>query len=336
MGKEISLFSRYSQGENRTTNYCLLIFKLLYEENPTFLSDLMETLVGEEEVSEAIGVEFTQQRKYDDTIPDGVITQPSLDVFVEAKKGSHFSDSQLRRHVEALDGLGEGVKLLLCLGKLESDNEAQFDEIRDYCHDELDDRVIVGAASYEELASSLELQGLPKNLLEIVTEFRNYLDEEDLLPSWRTRLDLVNCAKNLDDVVRDRIYMCPARGGAYSHKRSKYFGAYKNKAAQYVAHIDAVVDLRDGEQPEFKWKNRNVNEEELLERARSVRQRRRSEDEAATRVFLLGELHDTEFRKDTKYGMQGSKQYFDLSELDVEGAEELAGALRGMKWSDFD
>ena len=27
MGKEISLFSGYSQGENRTTNYCLLVLR---------------------------------------------------------------------------------------------------------------------------------------------------------------------------------------------------------------------------------------------------------------------------------------------------------------------
>jgi len=33
MTRAISLFSGYSQGENRTTNYCLLLLKMLYEEN---------------------------------------------------------------------------------------------------------------------------------------------------------------------------------------------------------------------------------------------------------------------------------------------------------------
>ena len=44
MGKAISLFSGYSQGENRTTNYCLLILKLLYEENPKLLGDVLNSL----------------------------------------------------------------------------------------------------------------------------------------------------------------------------------------------------------------------------------------------------------------------------------------------------
>lgn len=333
MGKEISLFSRYSQGENRTTNYCLLIFKLLYEENPSFLSELMENLIGEEEVSEAIGVEFTQQQRYADSIPDGVISQPPLDVFLETKEGSHFSHDQLRRHVDALYDEGKGVRLLLCLGKLESEDDRQFEAIETYCEQELDGLVLVAHASYEKLADSLELSGLPKNLMQVVGEFRSYLDEENLLPSWRTRLDVVNCARNLEMVVKDRIYMCPARGGAYSHRRSKFFGAYKDKAAQYVAEIEAVVDLSDEEPPEFKWKNREVEEEAALERARSARERRRPEDEPATRVFLLGEFFDTEFLKDTKHGMQGSKQYFDVSLLQAEDARALAEELRGRAWS---
>lgn len=335
MSEPISLFSRYSQGENRTTNYCLLLFKLLYESNPAFLSELFDVLIGEEEVSEAIGVEFTQQKRYSGTIPDGVLSQPSLNVFIEAKEGAHFSSDQLQRHADALYEEGDGVRLLMCLGKLEGNYESGFDEIRSYCSEELDGGVTVGIASYEELASALDLSGLPKNLTRIVTEFRNYLDEEGLLPSWQTRLDLVNCARNIELVVEDRIYMCPARGGAYSHKRSKYFGAYKNKAAQCVAHIDAVVDLSDEDPPEFKWQNREIDQDEALERARAARQRRRSEKEPATRVFLLGEPYSTRFVKDSKYEMQGSKQYFDVASLGVENVEELADELNGRTWSEF-
>lgn len=333
MGKEISLFSRYSSGENRTTNYCLLMFRLLYEENPIFFSDLMEGLVGEEEVSNAVGVEFEQQGRYGDSVPDGIITQSSLTIFIEAKEGGSFSDSQLRRHADALDGQSGGVKLLLCLGKFETESRPQLDDIREYCRSDLDGRVSFVDASYEELLSSLELEGLPKNLQEIAEEFRDYLDQEDLLSSWQHRLDVVNCAKWPEGVIEDRIYMCPATGGAYSHKRSRYFGMYKDKAAQYVAEIQAVVDLRDDEDPQFKWKNRDVEDEALLERARSARARRRGADESATRVFLLGKLHDTDFQKRTEGGMIGSKQYFDISELDVQDAEELAEAVRGEPWS---
>jgi hypothetical protein len=52
-------------------------------------------------------------------------------------------------------------------------------------------------------------------------------------------------------------------------------------------------------------------------------------------VFLLGDLFQTEFVKDSKGGMWVSKQYFDISSLKIRTAEELANALRGKNWSDI-
>ncbi len=46
MSKNIRLFSNYVQRENQTTNYCLLILKLLYEENPKFLSEVLSDIIG--------------------------------------------------------------------------------------------------------------------------------------------------------------------------------------------------------------------------------------------------------------------------------------------------
>ena len=62
MSKPITLFSGYSQKENRITNYCLLILKMLYEENPKYLSEALGQLAGED-VSSYVGVQFRQQEK---------------------------------------------------------------------------------------------------------------------------------------------------------------------------------------------------------------------------------------------------------------------------------
>ena len=53
------------------------------------------------------------------------------------------------------------------------------------------------------------------------------------------------------------------------------------------------------------------------------------------RVFLLGEPHETDFRKDSKGGMVGSKQYFDIGELAPEDSRDLAEKLKGRSWSDL-
>lgn len=55
MSKPISLFSGYSQSENRTTNYCLLMLKMLYDESPRFLGQVLGALASVD-VSGKIGV----------------------------------------------------------------------------------------------------------------------------------------------------------------------------------------------------------------------------------------------------------------------------------------
>jgi hypothetical protein len=55
-----------------------------------------------------------------------------------------------------------------------------------------------------------------------------------------------------------------------------------------------------------------------------------------TRVFLPGTLYDvTGCQRDSPRGMQGSKQYFDIGHLNVDGAESLARALSGKTWSEI-
>jgi len=54
MGSDITLFSGYSQKENRTTNYGLLVLKMLYEENPKFLGEVLSNLV-DEELADVVG-----------------------------------------------------------------------------------------------------------------------------------------------------------------------------------------------------------------------------------------------------------------------------------------
>jgi len=53
------------------------------------------------------------------------------------------------------------------------------------------------------------------------------------------------------------------------------------------------------------------------------------------RVFVLGDLHDTDFKKPTPGGMFGAKKYFDIRSLQVEDAKDLADKLNGKSWGNF-
>jgi hypothetical protein len=118
MSKRITLFSGYSQKENRVTNYCLLILKMLYEENPKYLGQVLTALIGEN-VADRVGVSFRQQEKKKSSVPDGLIVQAALTVYLETKNYDWFYDAQVGNHLEGLNREDPGMKVLLAVGKFD-------------------------------------------------------------------------------------------------------------------------------------------------------------------------------------------------------------------------
>ncbi len=318
MSHQITLFSGYSQRENRTTNYCLLILKMVYEENPKFLAEVMTTLVGEE-LGERIGVKFHQQEKKASSVPDGLILQPAFTIYIETKNVDWFYDAQLENHLAALDAETPGFKVLIALSAFEGEEGDCFLKIRALCESRYKSSIAFERVSFDDFVQALNLPHLPKNLADAVADFRDYLDEQDLLPSWEARLDVVNCAGLPNDILTENVYMCPATGGAYNHAKCKYFGMYRGKRVEKVAIIEAVVDLEDDDNARVKWHIAPGRDADFIQQARTKLQKIRETRprQYPLRVFLLGPLHDTDFRKDTAGGMFGSKQYFNVAALDA-------------------
>jgi hypothetical protein len=194
--------------------------------------------------------------------------------------------------------------------------------------------VAFAAVSFEQFLQALKLSYLPKNLGDAIADLEEYMNEENLLPSWKYYLDVVNCRISFDDVLQYQIYVCPATDGSYNHRRSLYFGMYRNKRVEHIAKIEAVVDLESEESFSIKWKNIDKSDLELVEIARS----RRSQIDNSwypARVFILADLHPTDFMKASPGGMQSSKQYFDISQLNIINAEDLAHKLTGKTWENY-
>jgi hypothetical protein len=335
MSKPISLFSGYSQRENRVTNYCLLILKMLYEENPKYLGEVLSTLCGEDFASH-VGISFRQQERRGLSILDGLIVQHPFTIYIETKNYDWFYDDQLERHLAALNEEVAGEKILLALGNFETDDPNRFKHVRTICDTQYRKSILFRAVAFEDLAGALAIPGLPKNLSDAISDFREFLNEEDLLPSWREWLDVINCAGIPEDITEGGVYMCPAEGGAYNHGRARFFGMYRDKRVEFVAEIEAVtdVDLKN-ETISIKWKNVSRSDEEFkaraVERVRALRP-----TDGPTRVFLLGPIARTNFQKDSPGGMLASKRYFNVARLAASNATELAQYLEGRKWSEFE
>ena len=124
MGANISLFSGYNTKENRLTNYCMLVLKTLYDNNPKYLGEFLSSI--NENLSGLVGVKFTQQEKKKSSIPDGFISQDSFVIYIETKNYDWFYDSQLEAHLTALNKEKNGKKFLIALGNFESTPQNKF------------------------------------------------------------------------------------------------------------------------------------------------------------------------------------------------------------------
>jgi hypothetical protein len=338
MSRNIRLFPTYSQQENQTTNHCLLILKMIYEENPKFLSDALSWLL-DDSFSSAVGVQFAQQKHGKEGVPDGEITQEPFSILIETKLGSNFDKWELLRHLETLKEK-QGQRVLLALGNFEQDipSHPDFPEIE---REAKKHGVNFAAISFEHFFKAIQPEQLPylsKNLVDAVSDLGEYFDENGLLPSWKYRLDVINCTMSFDNVLQNKVYTCPAQGGAFSHRRSLYFGAYKNKCVEQVARIEAVVDLvseSESEANSVVWKNNSQPEEELINTAIKCYQKT-GDSSYPMRVFILGDFFPTYFSKTSSGGMFGSKKYFDIEKLKVADAEDLAAKLKGKTWENYE
>jgi hypothetical protein len=332
MSRNIRLFPTYSQKENQTTNHCLLILKMLYEENSKFLSEALSSLLGEN-FSGSIGVRFVQQKRGKQSVPDGEIFQDPFSILIETKLGCNFEEKQLLDHLATLKDR-QGQRLLLALGNFDGDPlknnviakvEAQA---RSYC-------IPFAAVSFEQLLESIQLPYLPKNLADAISDLGEYLDENNLLPSWHNRLDIVNCRASFESVLQHKIYTCPVQDGQYNHRRSLYFGTYRNKCVEQIARIEAVINLTSRNEQTLLWKNNSQSDEDLIYIARE-RYQQTGEDFYPKRVFVLGELYSTDFKKVSSGGMQVSKQYFDINKLKIIDPKDLAEKLKGKTWENYE
>lgn len=334
MSRDIRLFPTYSQRENQTTNHCLLILKMLYEENPKFLSEALSSLL-DEDFSNVVGVKFVQQKRSKGCVPDGEIFQEPFSILIETKRGDNFDKNQLLAHLKTLEGK-LAKRILIALGNFERDENAGDlipEEVTTLAKSE---RIFFSCVSFEKFWQSLQLDYLPKNLADAVADLGTYFDEENLLPSWKYRLDVVNCSRTFDQVIDHRTYVCPATGGHYNHRRSLYFGMYRDKSVQRIASIQAVLDLESETESTLKWKNIDHSDNDLIATAQERYSKCGNIPPYPARIFVLGELHHTAFTKTSPGGMQGAKQYFDVSKLKVENAADLARKLQGKTWKDYE
>lgn len=114
-----------------------------------------------------------------------------------------------------------------------------------------------------------------------------------------------------------------------------YFGTYRNKCVEQISQIEAIVDLESEDEASLVWSNVNRPDNELI-RIAIERRQEIGESWYPVRVFVLEDMHPTNFVKASSGGMFVSKQYFDIGKLKVADTADLAQKPRGKTWENYE
>lgn len=336
MSRDISLFADYHQKENSLTNYCGLMMRQLYEESPKRFQEFLTTVI-DGRVDLIIGPTFKQQTKEVSSIPDLSIIQKSVSIFFETKRTNWFYNEQLIRHIQGFDE-NANLRILFLLSDFDEDDIT--DQIRECIEKAKSEKIIIQPLSFERFIDTLEKVCNTGYLMNFVEEFKVYVDKNGYLPKWKYLLDIVSCSGTIEE-VKNGVYMCPNTGGAYNHRRAKFFAPYYQKGVRTIHEIRAIVVVeKDLGQATIKWNNSTEKADSLkheaIEKVKMWQWRIDENRSTDLQVFLLSTGIETNFKKETSGGMLQSKKYFKDIALDCKNSTELARKLLDKEWGEFE
>lgn len=336
MARGVSYFQRFSQPENHATNNTLLALRHFYQSSPfkieRFLNELLDAELS-------IGLAFEQQVKGATSVPDALISQEPLRIFVETKRGGEVDVGQIRRHLDTISSkaAAAGNDILIALTK-----EPIAETVRgELIKEALAKRITFAAITFSRLVEGLEAQcaDYERDLRSLLDDFRNYLAEEALLDERYKRLVIFPCGTSFDENVRFGVYYEPpsrASKAGYS-----FIGIYRQKAVSYVGRVDAVTVVTcEGSKFSFEAEIGQLTPEHKARIIEAIEGTPYYDLEAEPhRFYVVDRFAKTDAKKVSPNGIMGFR-YLDLSNL-IKGytgkeefsSEGLAAALNGSTWT---
>lgn len=331
----ISYFQRFSQRENHATNNTLLVFRYFYQSSPFKAQRVLASLLGEDL---SIGLNFDQQIKRKQSIPDGQITQNSLRLFIETKLGGELDREQISRHIASIatKGPGAGDDFLIGLTKEPiSRNDAK--EIKE---EAAKHGIKFAGVTFSQVKDALKDQCniFERELLEIVEDYEEYLAEEKLLEESNRWLVVFPCGTSLSENVRFNLYYEPPSRPCKRNYR--FIGIYNQKTVAYVGMVEAIIVASFEEGTVALTPEVGQVTDEHRARIKKVIEETHYYDlkSAPHRFYLVDSFIETYLKKSSAGGLW-SYRYLDLSAIvpsfsshKVYGTQELANLLKGREF----
>lgn len=329
---KVSHFQHYSGRENHVTNNTLLVLRYVYQASPAKLEKVLADLLEE---APGIGLTFEQQVAGKHSVPDAVIQQAPLHIYVETKLGSGLWHDQIRRHVASiaaahLEKAARKILVGLTRGRIAED------EVRLLRDDAKTAGVTFKAVTFSDLVDALK-RAIPEyepSLRATVDDYRDFVVGEGLLDDERW-LAAFPCGTSYDENQRFGLYYEPP--SRPSKHMLRFIGIYRQKTVSLLGELAtvAVCACKDGAVHVDKVERGTLTDEQRQRIKRVCEETSYYDLKGQTlRFYLCDRMHQTALRKRLPGGIL-QVRYLNLVPLlgsvqatDTLPAHEVAARLR--------
>jgi hypothetical protein len=332
----IHYFQRYSQPENVATNNTLLLLSRLYHHSPTkfeaFLTDLLEDTDLE------AGIQFNQQRRGRASIPDAAISQVSFKVLIETKLHKHFSIQQLTEHLHSF--ANEQYQVLLSLSP-HLPNKSVIQQVNSAITDYNSGNaksVKYVATTFQQIVNKFRtvVNEYDVELLEMLKDYEEYCINDGLIYDNDSWMRVVTCGWTLNENFQYNLYYHRAGTGYSDHS---YVGIYSQKSVVGVGKLENIVAadlIDDAIQVVDSTAPVTTRQQQNIQQAMAAARENNGWDiKVGHRFFCVEEFIQTDFKKNTRGPLQGTK-FFNLKDLlglqKLPDTREIATLLNGVTW----
>jgi len=291
------------------------MLRMLYNASPKLLEGLLQALCADEVT---VGPRFSQQIAGSRSVPDGLILQEPLAIFVETKLSSSLDADQLKRHCETIvDRLPNRTgSFLIALGAGHSGAEVP-EEVALLARKQSIQIVRVNFGELVEQIAALPVADL--SLREVVQEFTDFVYALGLVPREDQFLVAMLTGTSWRENLLHGVYYEPVDRNP-KWQRAAFVGLYHDRQVSHVGRIATAVAAVDHGAGQLIF---DVPEKGTIDDRQ--RQAVREAIDAAQgyyegfqankhRYYVVDKFEPTDFKKVSPGGMMGHR-YFDIESI---------------------
>lgn len=333
----IHYFQRYSQPENVATNNTLLLLSRLYQHSPNNFKGFLNDLLDDTDLE--AGILFNQQNRGKGSIPDGNISQTSFKVVLETKLHQQFSVQQLKEHLKSFGK--EENKILLSLSPkmpsspLQKQIKAEVKKFNKLNNTTVKYIPTTFQSIVEKFRNTLE--DYDYDLIPIIDDYEDYCINDKLITDDEYRMRAVTCGWTLTENFKYNLYYDKVEDGYSDHA---YVGIYSDKSIRGIGKLSNIIeaDLLANGQLQIKSSTSTPTAQQkqnIIQVIAAAKKNNNWNIATGHNFFCVEKFWQTDFRKTTKYPLQGTKFFNLKTELKLTTlptTDKIANLLKTKTW----